>query len=182
MGPAVGRGEHLSSLSAHESHPHHRYNTRSNGDGFASHAPLPEARYSSTTDTAACTRTGNDNTQNTTPTLLTQRLPLPVSERVSTDDDQTQEMDITLSDGMMDQVTYSTSNPLKAPFPSPAMKTSQPFYPFPPQQRTPLQEGWVTPQGIVNGQGILVEAANRAQMAILVDDMGTMGFEQIEQA
>lgn len=81
----------------------------------------------------------------------------------------------------MDQVTYSTSNPVRAPFPSPAMKTSQPFYPFPPPHHgTPLQEGWVTQQGIVNGQCILVEAANRAQMAILVDDMGNMGFEQLE--
>jgi hypothetical protein len=36
-------------------------------------------------------------------------------------------------------------------------------------------------QGGASGTCILVEAANRAQMAILVDDMGSMGFEPMEQ-
>jgi len=92
---------------------------------------------------------------------------------------------------MIDSVTYSTSNPVRAPFPSPAMKSTQPIYPFPPTQ---TQQGnshsenyngqetsWHQSGAGVGGQCILVEAANRAQMAILVDDMGMMGIEQMEQ-
>jgi len=100
--------------------------------------------------------------------------PPPTPDNSTTDSDETRDMDTTQSDFMMDQVTYSTSSPVRVPFPSPAMKTSQPF--------TPLHEGWGPHhQDGVNGQCILVEAANRAQMAILVDDMSTMGFEQMEQ-
>lgn len=179
MGRSIGRGEDISSLSGHESHPHHRYNTRSSRDGPASHSPRPDARYSSTND-ATCM--SNNNAHTTRPTPLKRPLPPPVSERPATENDETQEMDTTQSDFMMDQITYSTSNPVRAPFPSPAMKTSQPFYPFPPPQHgMRLHEGRGPQQGVVNGQCILVEAANRAQMAILVDDMGTMGFEQMEQ-
>jgi hypothetical protein len=113
--------------------------------------------------------------------------PPPSSDTtINENDESQQEMDTMQSDFMMDQVTYSTSNPVRAPFPSPAMKTSQPFYPFPPVQHgTPLHEGWGPPHhpqgGVTGGQCILVEAANRAQLAILVDDMGNMGIEQMEQ-
>jgi hypothetical protein len=93
----------------------------------------------------------------------------------------------------MDQITYaSTSNPIRAPFPSPAMKSTQPFYAFPPTQqprRNSYSEGAWSAQEIswrqggagAGGQCILLEAAKRAQMAILVDDMGMMGLEQMEQ-
>ena|SRR2546423_5594671 len=180
MGPATGQGEDVASLSSHQSNPHHRYNTRSNRHGSATDTARYEARYSCSADTTAA-YTSNADTHDTRETPLKQHFPPPVSQRPAAGDDETQEMETTPSDCMMDQVTYSTSNPVRAPFPSPAMKTSQPFYPFPPPHHaTPLQEGRVTQQGIINGQCILVEAATRAQMAILVDDMSSMGFEQIE--
>jgi hypothetical protein len=93
---------------------------------------------------------------------------------------------------MLDQVMYTaTSNPLRAPFPSPAIKGGSPsFYPFPASHGFPYPGGekqemsWNGSNGNGGtGTCILVEAANRAQMAILVDDMGNMGIEQqMEQA
>src|SRR5438045_8762991 len=95
---------------------------------------------------------------------------------------------------MMDEVMYSTSNPVRAPFPSPAMKSIQPFYPLPPTQQGNQYTHWEGGRGgqqgnnapwhhsgASGGQSILLEAANRAQMAILLDDMGSMGIEQMEQ-
>lgn len=92
---------------------------------------------------------------------------------------------------MIDSITYSTSNHVRAPFPSPAMKSTQPFYPYPPPQTQQGKSHLENCNGQeitshnggagVGGQCILVEAANRAQMAILVDDMGMMGIEQMEQ-
>jgi len=69
------------------------------------------------------------------------------------------------------------------------MKSSPPFFPFPPTHGFPYAGGekqemsWNGVNGNGGGTCILVEAANRAQMAILVDDMGSMGIEQqMEQA
>lgn len=167
----------------------HRYYTRSSRDvSTTHHTHSPEARYPPTNE-AKQQYFRNSNTYNVRPAPLRRHVPppppppLPPSESTANENDESQEMDTTQSDCLMDQITYSTSNPIRAPFPSPAMKTSQPFYPFPSaQQGTPLHEGWGPHhQGGVNGQCILVEAANRAQMAILVDDMGNMGFEPMEQ-
>jgi hypothetical protein len=67
------------------------------------------------------------------------------------------------------------------------MKSTTPFYPFPTMQGGSLggEGAWgqvasTWHQGTAGGPGILVEAANRAQMDILVDDMGNMGMEQME--
>ena len=86
---------------------------------------------------------------------------------------------------------YSTSNPVRAPFPSPALKTTLPFYQFQPIQQGNYSHSearmaqpeftWHQSGAVGGGQCILVEAAKRAQMAILVDDMGNMGIEPMEQ-
>ena len=96
---------------------------------------------------------------------------------------------------MTDHFSYTAPHP-RAPFPSPAIKSTLPFYPCPPiQQVSPMSQmnveagtGWLEQdtkawqQGGQSGKCILVEAANRAQMSILVDDMGSMGIEQMEQS
>ena len=97
-------------------------------------------------------------------------------------------LDVMQWDVMMDQVFHSASNPVRAPFPSPALKTTQPVYPFPYQggSMSQCEGGWTHLEGSWHQGGtcttsILVEAANRAQMAILLDDMGSLGIEQVEQ-
>lgn len=97
-------------------------------------------------------------------------------------------LDVMQWDAMMDQVFHSASNPVRAPFPSPALKTTQPVYPFPCQasSMSHCEGGWSHleaswHQGGTCTKSILVEAANRAQMAILLDEMGSLGIEQVEQ-
>jgi hypothetical protein len=154
--------------------PNHRYNTRSSRD----HQSPPDSRYPNDPRNYPRPNTA----QKLKPVHLSSRPP-PSGEPIPNDADE-QELDSQL-DMMMDQISSSAHNPVKAPFPSPAMKHAQPFYPFPPTHPSTLSEsGWggqTQHQGGAGGQCILVEAANRAQMAILVDDMGSMGFEQMEQ-
>jgi hypothetical protein len=100
-----------------------------------------------------------------------------------------QDCDPTQTDSaMMDTVAFSASAAIRAPFPSPAMKSTQPFFALSPQQTGPYgpsEAGWGHQEpwqqgGVPTGTCILVEAANRAQMAILVDDMGCMAIEQTD--
>ena len=180
------------------------------GQGRLSDSPSPfhQHRYNtrSSRDRATETRQQPPNPQKQYPRPINTTIakPLPLSSRsqahhhlsAPTQNDPTQidsdgDQDPATNDGMMlDQILYTTtSNPLRAPFPSPAIKSSQPFYPFPPstqgfgfsgggQQQEMSWNGSSNSGAGGAGPGILVEAANRAQMAILVDDMGSMGIEQ----
>ena len=130
-----------------------------------------------------------------TPTyhLLTPQ-PLATSDNASVqnpeDAKEMQEIDQFQLGLKMDQLAYASSAPIQAPFPSPSLKSIKPFFPFlPPQPATQFSHseacGWSHhdpwQQGGTGGMCILAEAANRAQMAILVDDMGRMGLEHPEQ-
>ena len=189
MSPSVGQGEDVGSLTGRpgETSTQHRYYTRSSRDGSsnvtATKSPPSNSRYSPSNESKIQLRNQSHHNMRQMSLKRHPVPPPPTPDSSTTDSDETRDMDTTQSEFMMDQVTYSTSSPVRVPFPSPAMKTSQPFYPFPmPQQGTPLHEGWGPHhQDGVNGQCILVEAAKRAQMAILVDDMASMGFEQMEQ-
>ena len=188
MVPSLGRGEEVS--EGREASPPHRYYTRSSREQQQS--PTEPQRQSSEREFPKPTHQTNRK-----PVHLSSRPPITSEHHSQTEaegDAQDSEMSQQDSMMMMDQVTYSINNPVRAPFPSPAMKSTQPFYPFPPQHGTPqqysLSDGgtWGQQQESMSwhqsGAGstcILVEAANRAQMAILVDDMGSMGFEPMEQ-
>ena|SRR5579862_8108073 len=157
--------------------PHHRYNTRSrerSTDTRQRHATGPK-QYPQPINTLAAKQIA----------LSSHRHANHVSAPTQNESSQMDtEDDPGANDVMMlDHVMYQpTSNPLRAPFPSPAIKSSQGFYPFPPTQGFPLsgekqEMGWNGASGNGGtGSCILVEAANRAQMAILVDDMGGMGI------
>ena len=116
---------------------------------------------------------------------LSRRTPLPPSHSPSQVefDGEAQEPDPSQADMVVDQITQPISAPVRAPFPSPAIKHVQPFHQF--QQGCQFSHsdgGWehVDPSWS-SGTCILLEAANRAQMAILVDDMRGMGLDQMEQ-
>jgi len=186
MVPSVGRGEEVS--EGRQAAPPHRYYTRSSREQQQSSTerrwPSSEREFPKPA-----------HQTNRKPTQLSSRPPLTSENHPQTETEgDAQDTEMSQPDSMMDQVTYSTSNSVRVPFPSPAMKSTQPFYPFPPQQGTPQQYslsdggGWSQQQesmswhqGGAGGTCILVEAANRAQMAILVDDMGSLGFEPMEQ-
>lgn len=186
MVPSVGRGEGPS--EERQASPPHRYYTRSSREQQQSSTerrrPSSEREFPKPTHQA-----------NRKPFHLPSRPPLSSETHSQTENEgDAQDTEMSQQDSMMmDQVTYSSNNSVRAPFPSPAMKSTQPFYPFPPQQGTPQQyslsdggtwgqqESMSWHQGGAGGTCILVEAANRAQMAILVDDMGSMGFEPMEQ-
>lgn len=178
MVPSVERAEELA--SGKPTSPTHRYYTRSSRDQES----RTVYRYPSDEGSR---RTTHQTTRKPSQLPLRQR-PLPSDNPSQNENDyDAQESDPEL-ELMMDQVTYSTSNPVRAPFPSPAMKSTQPFYPLPPtQQENQYSEGGCSGQEAswrqsgAGGQCILFEAANRAQLAILVDDMGMMGIEQMEQ-
>jgi len=184
MVPSVGRGEEVS--DERQASPPHRYYTRSSREQQQS--PTERRRPSSEREFPK-----HAHQTNRKPIHLSSRPPLTSENYSQTETEgDAQDTEMSQQDSIMDQVTYSPSNSVRAPFPSPAMKSTQPFYPFPPQQGTPQQfsdvAGWSQQhesmswhQGGADGTCILVEAANRAQMAILVDDMGSMGFEPMEQ-
>jgi hypothetical protein len=180
MGASDGRGERSVSGDKATS-SQHRYFTRSSREQSRSHYPDHE-------------RVSPPLTQTPTKPINMSSRPRPiVSDGGVYPDNEIDAHDSETAaqlDSMMDQIAYSTSNPVRAPFPSPAMKSTQPFYPFPSQQSNHLlhpESGWTTQQeqswhGGSGGSCILVEAANRAQMAILVDDMSSMAIEQMEQS
>ena len=184
---SIGRGE--DSIAGKPRSPPHRYYTRSSrGQESRSEHRCTHER--------GIRRTTRQTTRK--PIQLPIRQPPPSSDSPSNTENEAdaQDLDSSQFDSMMDQVGFSTSNPIRAPFPSPAIKYTQPLYQFAPtQQGNQLihsEEGcggqqenttsWnQTGFGGGGGQCILVEAANRAQMAILMDEMGSMGIEQMEQ-
>ena len=178
MATSFGSNEDVTTSGNLTQLPSHRYNTRSSRD----HQPSPNSRYPNDPRIYPHSNTA----QQLNAVHLSSR-PQPSGEPTQADGDEP-ELDSQV-DMMMDQISYSTNNSVKAPFPSPAMKHTQPaFYPFPSTQPSTqfsvLDSGWggqTQYQGGAGEQCILVEAAKRAQMAILVDDMGSMGFEQMEQ-
>ena len=118
------------------------------------------------------------------------QLPHDVGSHSQTNDsDSMQDSDAIESDTMRDAVSFA---PIRAPFPSPAMKATQPLLSYPTSQQGggshgPSEATWSQQEqswqqgGVPTGTCILVEAANRAQMAILMDDMGCMAIEQTDQ-
>ena len=187
MVPPVGRGE--DSIAGKPRSPPHRYYTRSSRDKES------RKEYRCTNERGI---PGTAHPTTRKPLRLAIRQPLPSSDSPSNAENEcdAQDLDSSQFDSMMDQVACSTSNPIRAPFPSPAIKYTQPFYSFAPIQQgnqfAHSEGGWRDQQenntswhqtgvGGGGGQCILVEAANRAQMAILMDDMGSMGIEQMEQ-
>jgi hypothetical protein len=188
MVPSAGRGEeHQEGKPAS---PPHRYYTRSSREQQPS--PTSDGRRPSVEEEFP-KPTHHMNRKHIH--LSSSRLPLSSESQFETENEGDAKDNEMSQDFMMDQLSFTTSNPIRAPFPSPAMKSTQPFYPFPPsRQGTPQQYahsegGWGQHQesmswhqsGTGGGSCILVEAANRAQMAILVDDMGSMGFEPMDQ-
>jgi hypothetical protein len=109
----------------------------------------------------------------------------------TTDSDMMQDSDPTeSSDSTMTDIV-SFPNPVRTPFPSPSMKSTQPFFLYPANQQTgsygpsegtwgQQEPGWEQDR-VPPGTCILVKAANRAQMAMLVDEMGCMAIEQTDQ-
>jgi hypothetical protein len=187
MVPSVEYNE--DSIAGKSRSPAHRYYTRSS----RTQEPQSESRHP---NERGKHRTTHQTTRK--PVQLPIRQPQPSLDSPSNAENESdaQDLDSSQLDSMMDQVVYSTSNPLRAPFPSPAMKFTQPFHPSAPTQQgnqfAYSDGGWggqhenngswhQTGVGGAGGQCILVEAANRAQMAILMDDMGNMGIEQMEQ-
>jgi hypothetical protein len=170
--------------------PNHRYNTRSSTENPRS----PDWRYTLDPPMFSRPNTPTESRKHSRPFGFQKPKPPPQPSRDQPSGEPTQsdadEQDVeSQSDMMDDQMSYSNYNPGKAPFPSPAMKATQPFYPFPSSQSSAqfsVSDGGRGGQpqhgNGINGQGILVEAANRAQMAILIDDMGGMGFEKMEQS
>lgn len=186
MAPSVGRGE--DSIAGKSRSPPHRYYTRS------SSGQESQSEYRCTHERAIPPTTHQTTRK---PVQLPIQQPPPSSDSPSNTENEgdAQDLDSSQFDSMMDLIAYSTSNPVRAPFPSPALKSTKPFYPYPPTQQgnqfAYSEGGWCgqqenntlwnqnAPGG--GGQCILVEAANRAQMAILMEDMGSMGIEQMEQ-
>ena len=186
MAPSVEPGD--GPFEGRQMNPPHRYYTRSSTDQQQSptecRQPRPEREFSKPA-----------HQTNRKPIHLSSRPPLPSENHMQTEIERDEhDSEMLQQDTIMDQASYSTSNSVGGPFPSPAMKSTQPFHLFPPQQGTPKQyppsdgEGWgqrhesmLWDEGGAGGTCILVEAANRAQMAILVDDMASMGFEPMEQ-
>src|SRR5438045_1258337 len=171
MAPSVGREETVSSKPT--SQPH-RYYTRSSRD----RKPRREYLYPSEERTHARITSQQPRKPSQLPVHQCQPPSDQPSHNESESDGQESQNETT-----MDQVTYS--NPLRAPCPSPAMKSIQPFHPFPPTQGQAnqhsdgtRQENWRQSGSLGAGQCILVEAATRAQMAILVDEIGMMEIEQ----
>jgi len=185
MVPSVGRGEEMGTSGKSKSPPH-RYYTRSSRDQESRREyRYPNDERTSPRKTHQTARKPNQ--------LPIRHCPPPSDNAMQNEKDNDAQEIAAQQESMMDQITYaSTSNPIRAPFPSPAIKSTQPFCAFPPTQQNhgnSYSEGaWGTQEtswrqggGGSSGQCILLEAAKRAQMAILVDDMGMMGLEQMEQ-
>jgi hypothetical protein len=181
MGPSVGRGEDTTSTTTL---PHHRYYTRSSREQNI------QAEYCESQDARGYPRLTDQSKPRYIPPTRNRRHSDPVNQQVELEQQDSEALQL---DMMMDQVSYATSNSVRAPFPSPSMKSTTPFYPFPTTQGTQIgtqiggdgvwghrETTWH--QGASGDTCILVEAANRAQMAILVDDMGSMGIEQMEHS
>lgn len=190
MAASYGSNEDVTTSGNLTQLPNHRYNTRSSTEQQHS----LEWRYPIEQPLFSRPNTPTDSRNHSRPLGFQKPKPIPHPSRdqpsgepmQSDADDQEMESQM---DMMEDQMSYSTCNPVKAPFPSPAMKHTQPFYPFPSNQPSVQFSGSDGGRGEQpqhgsgnNGPCILVEAANRAQMAILVDDMGSMGFEPMEQS
>jgi hypothetical protein len=98
------------------------------------------------------------------------------------------EPSLDIMDQLMDSAGYSpVKTPIRAPFPSPAIKSIQPLYSFPStaQGQHPAHNGSGFPtheKYRFHGGSILVEAANRAQIARLGEDMGSMVIEPMDQS
>ena len=181
MTPSVG-GAEVASTRKKATSPSHRYFTRSckeqqdkrhdskyRNRRISSPRPIPQTTQHPVN----------------TPTRLS---PSPSEASICNEDPQG--LDPTPLDGMMDQISYSPSNPLRTPFPSPALKSTLPVSSFSQNYQGSQKlhsDGGLTQQETSwhqsgsRGTCILVEAANRAQMAILIDDMGSMGIEPMEQ-
>lgn len=173
MAPSIGHSEQGTS---NPTTPQHRYYTRSCRDQHLRND------YRHLTNEQDIHHSTPQNTRKQNP-LSTRQISIPPdSPSHSENDADAFDIDRSQLDSSMDHITHCTSNPVRAPFPSPAIKATQPFYPFQPMQFSHF-EGQQGPSRQQNGTSatcILMEAANRAQMAILTDDMGDMGIEQME--
>jgi hypothetical protein len=178
MSPSIGRSEQGTSKSTSQ---RHRYYTRSCRNKHLRND------YRHSTDERGIRRSTPKNTRKPNPLSTRQISTSPDSPSHSENDTDALDIDASQVDTAMDHITCSTSNPVHAPFPSPAIKTTQPFYPFAPSVKGNQfshfegQQGSSWHQNATGATCILMEAANRAQMAILMDDMGNMGIEQMEQ-
>ena len=178
--PSMGRGEDGERAQESQTPPQRRYWTRSSKE-------QPRQETGRQNDARGYVLPSDHARMNHVRPLNCKQPPFEASNEPH--DEEMQDSDAPLVDSMSDFTTYATSNPVRAPFPSPALKSTQPFFSFPSaSQGTQVPHtdgGWGGQdppwQNAAGGKCILVEAANRAQMAILVDDMGSMGIEQMEQ-
>jgi len=160
--------------------PSHRYYTRSCGN------PEPPKHQRHSSDERRLHRRAPPEQM---PSRRSQLSHDTCSRTETNDSDSMQDSDPIESDTMMDVDSFA---PIRAPFPSPAMKATQPLVSYPTSQQGggsygPSEATWIQQAqswqqgGVPTGTCILVEAANRAQMAILMDDMGCMAIEQTDQ-
>jgi len=186
MGPSLARSKDV--FANDTKIPQHRYNTRRSSKDKGLHKE--QRRIQELSNSTNHTNRNRSNVTSVKASSETDKATPSENDTDANDSDNGQQDSM-----IMDHLSNPTSHP-RAPFPSPAIKNTLPFYPFPPsQQVSPMSQmsvegaqGWFEhettsrQQAGPGGQCILVEAANRAQMAILVDDMGTMGIEHMEQS
>jgi len=189
MATSYGSNEDVTTSGNLTQLPNHRYNTRSSTE----HPGSPEWRYPIDTPMFSRPNTPTESRKHSRPFGFRKPKPIPQPSRDQPSGEPTQsdadEQEMELQSDMMDDpMSYCTCDPVKAPFPSPAMKSTQPFYPFPSSQSSAQfsvsdsgRGGQPQHGSGISGPGMLVEAAKRAQMSILIDDMESMGFKQMEQ-